>query len=100
VLDGIINSGDFTVHKDKQGNMTVVFDNENVYHIGKFRPGDAVKALENHGKYEDISRDVKLIEKDGQVVYELEATYLKGINKDYRVHYYIMGGTIKNAEQI
>ena len=100
VLDGITNSGDFTVYLDKNEEMTVIFSNEHKYQLGTIRPGDAVKALEEHGKYKDISRDVKLSEKDGKAVYELEATYTKGINKKYKVHYYIMGGKIDNAEKI
>ncbi|NYZ77711.1 hypothetical protein H0O02_05365, partial [Candidatus Micrarchaeota archaeon] len=100
IIDSLINSGDFVVYQDKNNNMTVVFKNGNDYQIGTFRPGDAIKALEDTGNYKDVNREVKLIEKDGQPVYELEATYTVGINKKYKVHYYIIGGKVDNAEKM
>jgi len=100
VIEAIKNGGDMEIRQkevDGKLEMTVKFKaSEKEYELIK-RPGDAVKALVESEDYKDVNTDVELIEKDGQLVYILDATYTKGwtnFGKNVRAYYYTGTETI------
>lgn len=101
VFDSVINSGDYEAYKDKYENVTVVFDTGDVSQIGKVRPGDAVKKAEEEG-YEQIDRDVKLVEKNGQAYFQLSAIDTGGLlgkSKKVILDYHIGTGKLKQVKE-